>query len=136
MGEENEKAVFEEKSLSESQFSICSRIEGGILECDVHPSDNKFKDIEFAFYLMNRFEKKETVSYSPYNRACFPLTADGIYSVKCFIRRGQELMVKMSRFHGYRAENTFGLRQISVNHLGGNYSIFLLRIPIQISAWS
>lgn len=89
------------QALLESEFTILSKVDDSSLQCEIQPCNNDFRDLEFAFYLMDKFEKIKTTSYSPYNRVRFDLPTAGIYAVKCFIKRGQELLIKTSPFHGY-----------------------------------
>lgn len=118
-----------ELSLSESQFDIRSRlIDHSILKCEIYPSDNNFEGLEFAFYLMNEFQKKESTPYTPYNQVRFSLSTPGIYSVRCFVRRNQELIIKTSRFHGFKMEEPISHVGETING-GGQLQYIPFRAP-------
>lgn len=118
-------AIGLEQSLLERRFDIRSQIIDDVIECEVRPFNNDFQNLEFAFYLMNEFEKTEMTSYSPYNQVRFSLRIPGIYSVRCFVRRNQELVIKTSRFHGFEREESISPEENIHELFGGGQLQYL-----------
>ena len=88
--------------LSEGKYQIYSEIIDDFIFGRIEPIDIGFTDLEFAFYLMEGFERISSVAYSPYNAVKFELKKSGAYAIKCFIRRGDQMVIKTSPFQGYK----------------------------------